>query len=149
MIRECRWLVARRRIPGYPELLVRRIVLTALALMVLLPSVAFARSEYVCRFDGQQRESCCCPEAQRHELPAASLKAACCCTVVKVAPARGNAATADGPRDLRSQLAAAVAVLPVPIAPLRSAEVLAPRPRAIAPPLGGLALFVRHCALLL
>jgi hypothetical protein len=131
---------------------VRRIVLTAFALMVLLPSAAFARSEYLCRFDGQIRSSCCCPaKAQKHEAPQpTSLRDVCCCTVIEVAASRAEPTTADRGGDVRSQLAAFIATIPVHLAPPPSVHATAARaPRAVVPFDHGPDLFVRHCAFLL
>jgi hypothetical protein len=129
---------------------VRRILVTAFALMVLLPSVAFARSEYLCRFDGQVRSSCCCPApAQNREAPApAAVREASCCTVFEIAPSHAQPATEDHRGG--SPLPALVARVSVhAAAAMTIAQLAAPRPRAMAPPDRGRDLFVRHCALLL
>lgn len=124
--------------------------------MVLLPSVAFARSEYLCRFDGQARSSCCCPaKMQPHDARgavAASMRQASCCTVTVFgeAPARAQAAVDDcqtGSRSYAPPLVATVDAQPSVLA----ARVVAmtPLPRSTAPPDRGRDLFVRHCAFLL
>jgi len=131
---------------------VRRILLTVVALMVLLPSVAFARSEYLCRFDGQVRLSCCCPaKAQQHEAPGpTSVREASCCAVFEVAPSRAQPATEDNRAGSRSHLPAFVACVSAYAAePTTIVSRVAPLPRAMAPPDHGRDLFVRHCALLL
>jgi hypothetical protein len=131
---------------------VRRILVTVFALMVLLPSIAFARSQYRCRFDGQVRSSCCCPAtAQPHEAPGpAAMRAACCCTVLEVAPSRAQPATEDNRDGSRSHLPAFVAwVSAYAAAPMTIVSVAPPRPRSMAPPDRGQALFVRHCSFLL
>jgi hypothetical protein len=131
---------------------VRRILVTVFALMVLLPSVAFARSEYLCRFDGQVRSSCCCPVAAKHgEAPGpATVRAACCCTVFEAAPSRAQPATEDPRHVAQSQLPAVVAWVSghVGVAMTR-VSVVAPLRRSMAPLDRGRDLFVRHCALLL
>jgi hypothetical protein len=121
------------------------------ALMVLLPSVAFARSEYPCRFDGQLRSSCCCPaQAKQHDAPRpAAIQDVCCCTVIEGAPSRAQPATADSGAGSRA--------LPVFIAPVvvdhtgvtGAVPVVASRSRSVAPPDCRRELFVRHCAFLL
>jgi len=131
---------------------VRRLLLTVFALMVLLPSVAFARSEYLCRFDGQVRLSCCChAKAQQHEVPGpTSVRAACCCTVFERAASRAQPAIEDSTASSRSLLPALVAcVLAYAAEPTTIVTVVAPLPCAMAPPDRGQDLFVRHCALLL
>jgi hypothetical protein len=131
---------------------VRRIALTVVALMVLLPSVAFARSEYLCRLDGQVRLACCCPaKAPAHEAPGpTSVREACCRTVFEAAPSRVQLATEDSTAGSRSLLPAFVAFGPAYAAePTTRVPVVAPLPRAMAPPDRGQDLFVRHCALLL
>ncbi|HEX4420073.1 MAG TPA: hypothetical protein VH165_19295 [Kofleriaceae bacterium] len=129
----------------------RRIVLIVFALMVMSPSAAFARSEYLCRFDHQVRASCCCPaKAQQADASqSASVREACCCTVFERAPSRAQQATEDrtGSR----------VPLPVFVAssfthePVREASgaSVAPSPRSTAPPDWHRELFVRHCAFLL
>jgi len=132
------------------DAVVRRILLTVFALMVLLPSFAFARSEYLCRLDGQVRASCCChPTVQKHDAPRpASVQSACCCTVFEARPPRLQPATTESATDLRSHVPAFVA--PVRIAaPPTIVSVLAPEPRSMAPPDRGQSLVVRHCAFLL
>jgi hypothetical protein len=131
---------------------VRRILLTVFALMVLLPSVAFARSEYLCRFDGQVRSSCCCPtRAQPHEAPrSTSLREACCCRVFEGAPSRAQPATEVNRGDSRSHLPAFVAAICAQVSVFStSVSIVAPLPRSTAPPAFRKDLFVRHCALLL
>jgi hypothetical protein len=131
---------------------VRRILPTVFALMVLLPSVAFARSEYLCRLDGQVRSSCCCPtKVQKHEAPRpASVREACCCTIVEATPSRAQPATAGSANDLRSHLVVLVADVPVHAAlPPPVIAGSATWPHATAPPGHSRDLFARHCAFLL
>jgi hypothetical protein len=130
------------------------------ALMVLLPSVAFARSEYLCRFDGQVRSSCCCPgEMRRHEAQPStsvtsvtSIRDASCCTVTVFdgAPSRVQPATDDNQAGARSYLPVFVATVSAQASVVSpSVPAVAPLPRSTAPPDGGQDLFVRHCAFLL
>jgi hypothetical protein len=128
---------------------VRRIVLIVFALMVLAPSAAFARSEYLCRFDGQVRLACCCPaKAQAHD--AASVREACCCTVSEGAPSRVQPATEDHGSGSRLHQPVVVAAAAAYASAVRvSVSTIAPLPRSTAPPDFHQALFVRHCALLL
>jgi hypothetical protein len=131
---------------------VRRVLLVVFALTVLSPSVAFARSAYVCRFDGEQRSVCCCPaKAEVRDLaPPAAVRDACCCTVIESAPSRAQPATEDSRAGSRLDPPALVA-LPATQVPVivPAASVVAPLPRSTAPPDLGRGLFVRHCALLL
>lgn len=145
-------VVAKFCLPAYGKHAVRRILLTAFALMVFLPSAAFARSEYLCRLDGQVRSSCCCPASvQKHEAPRpTSVREACCCTVVEAAPSRGQPASPGSAHDLRSHLAATVASAPVHAAPPPLAIAgSATRLHATAPPGHVRDLFARHCVFLL
>ena len=48
---------------------VRRVVLTILTLVVLLPSAAFAGVRYLCAMDGQVRSACCCPAKTHKQEP--------------------------------------------------------------------------------
>jgi hypothetical protein len=130
------------------ELAVRRIAPIVFALMVLAPSVAFARSEYLCRFDGQVRLSCCCPAT----APAddASAREACCCTLSEGASFRAQPATEDHRPGSPLHQPALVAAVATNASALRvSVSATAPRPRSTAPPDCPRDLFVRHCALLL
>jgi hypothetical protein len=122
------------------------------ALVVLLPSIAFARSEYLCRFDGQLRASCCCPaQAKQHDAPRpAAIQDVCCCTVIEGAPSRAQPATADGGGGSRSPLPVFIAPVAVADAVVAGAvSVIAPPSRSLAPPDCRRELFVRHCAFLL
>jgi hypothetical protein len=136
---------------AYARQVVRRIVLIVFALMVMLPSVAFARSEYLCRFDGQVRSSCCCPaKAQQADASqSASVREACCCTVFERAPSRARQAT-EGRAGSRVPLPVFVASS-FTHEPVREASgaAVAPSPRSTAPPDRHRDLFVRHCAFLL
>jgi hypothetical protein len=138
--------------PAYGLLTVRRVVLIAFALMVLLPSIAFGgRWEYLCRLDGRVRSSCCCaPAAQKHEPPGTtSIRDACCCTIVEPAPLRAQAVTENQTAGSRSHLPVLVADVPSTPAALMIVPVVAPLRRSLAPPPRPQSLFVRHCALLL
>lgn len=131
----------------------RRIFLIAFALMVLLPSLAFAgRSEYLCRFDGKVRSSCCCPPAgPKHEAPGpVSVRGACCCTIVETAPARVSDATETHASGTRSHQPALIASVSPHLAVLPIASAVVQLPRSLAPPpRSAQSLFVRHCAWLL
>jgi hypothetical protein len=130
---------------------VRRILVTVFALMVLLPSLAFARSEYLCRFDDQLRSSCCCPaRAGRHEAPApAAVREACCCTIFEGAPSHAQPATEDHRDGSRTPLPVVIPAVAVSAAAAMTVvQVVAPQPRSMAPPDRG-HVFARHCARLL
>jgi hypothetical protein len=125
----------------------RRIVLIVFALMVLAPSAAFARSEYLCRFDGQVRLACCCP-TQAHDGP--SVREACCCIVSEGAPSRAQPASEDHGSGSRLHQPVLVAAAATSGSAVRvSVSALAPLPRSTAPPDCHQALFARHCARLL
>jgi hypothetical protein len=131
---------------------VRRLVLTAFALMVLLPSIAFGgRSEYLCRLDGKARSSCCCPAAAQQHEPAGptAIRGASCCTIFDTGPARAQPATENLTAGSRSHIPALVASVSGQAAPVLAALAVVPLRRSLAPPAQAQSLFVRHCALLL
>ena len=124
----------------------RRIVLTVLALAVLLPSLAIARTSYLCEIDRRVRETCCCPKAHAKDLtPETSMSGACCRELVNqpaVAP------PVDELRSARAELPAiAVTVVSAPIVPVRGVHVSVVM-RAQPPP-DPEPLFARHCSFLL
>jgi hypothetical protein len=129
---------------------VRRIVLSLLMMAVLLPSAAFARIAYLCSMDGKVRSSCCCPTKakEREADPLTSIKAACCCAVSKVAPAK-TAAT-NPPKANADFETPVVAILTVAPAALPRHRVATFAPRSHAPPDSpDRSLFASQCALLL
>jgi hypothetical protein len=138
---------------------VRRLVLSVLALLVLLPSAAFARPAYLCRFDGQLRSSCCCPagsapgsgpaQARPHRAPGpTSARDACCCTVLEQAPSPAQPAAEAGAAGWPTDPPVAVVSAVAPAVRSRiPAAVL--RPRSTAPPGRGQDLLARQCVFLL
>jgi hypothetical protein len=131
---------------------VRRLVLTAFAMMVLLPSIAFGgRSEYLCRLDGKVRSSCCCPSAAHPQEPRGptSVRGACCCTILETAPTRAQPTTEGQAAGSRSHLAALITGVSSHAAPVLAVSAVVPLRRSLAPPAQPQNLFVRHCAWLL
>jgi hypothetical protein len=125
------------------------VILTLLALAVLLPSSAFARTSFLCRMDGQVRHSCCCPsKAKQHDAaPESTIRAQCCCSSTTVAPAASPPAAHETKAAPAPDVVAIIAPAPY-VAP--RIERAAVRPRALAPPDSDhRSLFARHCALLL
>jgi hypothetical protein len=126
---------------------VRRVVLCLLILAVLLPSAVFARTGLLCRFDGQLRAACCCPDRDKQATPSTpSLRAACCCTrLTAAAPSRDPAAHEVS----RAPAPALVAIVETPLPAIVPAVRVMLAPRTVAPPDPDHSLFSRHCALLL
>lgn len=131
---------------------VRRAVLSLLMLAVMLPSAAFARTEYLCSVDRTVRSSCCCPpkatKEKRERSPISTMSGACCCDVSTIEPPTPPAI------DTGSKANAVVAppqmlVGLAPSAPIPSVVVTSVPQRALAPPLIDRSLFARRCALLL
>ena len=127
----------------------RRVVLTLLTLAVLLPSSAFARTNFLCSMDGKIRQACCCPSKQKkHEAPpVSSIRANCCCSITTVAPVTTPPATNEAKAAPVSP--PMVAIVATPPAMLSQIARVAVAPRSLAPPDPERSLFVRHCALLL
>jgi hypothetical protein len=127
---------------------VRRVILILLALTVLVPSAALARTGFLCSIDGHLRRSCCCPsKAKQHNAaPISTIRSQCCCTVMTAAPVTQQPTT----HELKSAPVPDVVaiVTPVPVIMTRVDRVTI-APRALAPPDPERSLFVRHCALLL
>lgn len=129
----------------------RRVVLTILMLVVLLPSAAFAGVRYLCAMDGQLRSACCCPakthEQERTPAPQTQMRGTCCCKITTTPPT-----VTPQVRHEDTVQYGVVGAVPVPAPPLVTLAI----DRAIAtrwidpkPPKPDRNLFVRHCALLL
>ncbi len=110
----------------------RRVALTVLALMVLLPSLAQARARWMTDIDLYVRDVCCCPPKKAQPVPVLPTVSKLCCKLEK----RSAAAL---PLASESPTPPAVAPLAMPVA---STAVLPPPrtvvvtivPRAQAPP---------------
>lgn len=130
----------------------RRIFAIALLLTVFLPSIAFARTAYLCGIDGKSRAHCCCPDDEQDgqdATPITSARPTSCCEVqpghaATVAPAEVKALNdrADAPLPIAAALVATIAPPPTLA---RTVTTYASQ----APPDPGTALFVRHCSFLL
>jgi hypothetical protein len=127
---------------------VRRVILTLLTLAVLLPSSAFARTNFLCSMDGQVRSSCCCPaKTKKHEAPPVSMiRAQCCCKITTVAATSQPPATHEAKAVPLPPVVAIITTVPSLASRVERATIA---PRALAPPDPDRSLFVRHCALLL
>ncbi|HEY0250885.1 MAG TPA: hypothetical protein VGC41_05130 [Kofleriaceae bacterium] len=129
----------------------RRVVLTVLLLMALAPS-AFARVAYLCGMDGKVRSSCCCPSKGKAKTPEgtpnATLKAACCCEVSVVTPARELAMDEQHKTSLQPPPLVLISIAGPSLAVIRM-PVRAVIARALEPPRLERPLFASHCALLL
>jgi hypothetical protein len=125
---------------------VRRVVLVLLAVVLLVPAVASARTYFTCP-DGRIVEEPCCPDqakehAARPPGPSSVEPSPCCRMVVQ--PLR-----TDAPR-LRPVPVALDHVLVAPLATVVVARTVVPvRTTATSTPLRSACLFVRHCSLLL
>ena len=128
----------------------RRVVLSLLILAVLLPSMAFARTGFLCNVDGELRAACCCPAlARQHAAPPvaqATLRASCCCQRLTAAAPSPAPATPEARHAPVPDLTAILAITPVVVPRTRWVAIA---PRATAPPAPERSLFARHCALLL
>jgi len=129
---------------------VRRVVLSLLMLAVLLPSAAFARTEYLCRMDGRIRSSCCCAGKTKPRTDdsnrSTTIRGAACCDVSTVAPTRTVAIhQADSVWSPPELVATAID----PAWPVASTALAPVELRALEPPPPKPDLFARHCALLL
>jgi hypothetical protein len=129
---------------------VRRIALTVLMLVVLLPSAAFASISYLCSMDGKVRSACCCPSKakKRDAAPVTTIKSACCCEVTTAAPVKTTAI--DSPKadtPVQPNFVAVSTEVPLSLSQHPAAAFI---PRSQPPPNSrGRSLFASHCALLL
>ncbi len=122
----------------------RRVVLAVLALAVFLPSMALARTQFLCGVDLLVRDACCCPP-KRAKAPVQTTMQRECCKVVKHSDATPPVASDDSAQTMFAPLP--VAVAPAPVMPAVGDARLAIAPRAQAPPLAR-SLVSQHCALL-
>ena len=123
----------------------RRIALTIVALAILVPSLAIARSSYLCEIDRQIRETCCCPKKQvKQPSPVSTIRANCC----KIVKPPATVPPVDETRGARAEAPPiAIALAPVPVIPVftvRPSIVLRAQPPPDSEPL-----FARHCSFLL
>jgi hypothetical protein len=137
--------IAEQPMHDYGQIVVRRIALPLLALAVFLPSIAFARTQFVCDVDLVVRDSCCCPP--KKAKPPADLPAMtrACCKIEKRAPVTApiaSAASTHSPWILVTTALETTTVMP-PIPEPTSAIVA----RAQAPP-PERSLFSQRCSLL-
>ena len=128
------------------EVVVRRVVLTVFALAVFLPSMALARTQYLCDADLVIRTTCCCPPKKAKRPITVPTIQRECCQVTEHVPVLPPAATAPDAPSIPMAVIVPVAIAPV-MPPVVGAR-LAIRPRAQAPPLER-SLFSQHAALLL
>ena len=131
--------------PGLASRCVRRVVLCLLALAVLVPSAAYARTQFRCDIDRIVRDRCCCqPKKAGPEGDAPIMKRECC-RVIRHSARLQPPATVASAQLVAARCAARVAIASV----LPRARELRARivPRAQAPP-PERTLFSQHCALL-
>lgn len=121
-------------------------------LAVVLPSTAFARTEYLCSMDGKVRSSCCCPakaeKTKRESAPVQTIRIACCCEVSTVELTKSP--SVDGPKAHAHAAPKLIAVLVAPqLAVVSESFIPKIAEQALGPPTSARSLFARHCALLL
>jgi hypothetical protein len=124
--------------------IVRRVTLTLLALVVFLPSMAFARAQFLCDVDLIVRDTCCCPP-KKAKLPAhaPAMRRECCKIEKHTAAAAPLATVGTSSTWMPVAIVQATASMMPPIRHITFSVV----PRAQAPPLER-SLFSQHCALL-
>jgi hypothetical protein len=127
----------------------RRVLVLAVALVVLSPTMALAATWYRCGTDGVARSSCCCPaEERQHQEPSQTpeARAATCCDVevaVTSTPLRTSVLVDHAAADAVAVPHVATDVTPPPSQTWQS-EALEPPPSSRGPPA-----FLRHCSLLI
>jgi hypothetical protein len=129
---------------------VRRVIPLLLALLAAVPQAAFAGKWYRCRYTGETRDACCCPQKKQAEPPAqAQVTRAECCDVLRRDP-HVVSARSDAGRELRAALVLPALAPAALHAPTSSGDLVqAPAERATAPPRILQPLYLRHSSLLL
>lgn len=124
-------------------------VLTAVAL--LLPSTAFARTQFFCHMMNRVVATCCCDTDSSHEDEpscTAQVRAADCCERISAATRSATPVKATG-TEISVPSAALASIVPAAayVFP-RMVESLTVPEQARAPPIVGPPLFLVHCSLL-
>ncbi len=124
----------------------RRVTLTLIALAVFLPSLALARTQFLC-IDRVVRDTCCCPpHANRAKAPMQTTLQRGCCKVERHAAMHAPVSTEPAPSQTIGPVAVAVAITEVTGAARDARIAVIPRAQA-PPPLP--TLLSQHAALLL
>lgn len=123
----------------------RRVVLCFVALAVLVPAMANARTRFQCDVDLIVREHCCCPPKKVSPLTSTPAMRTECCKIERRAATVAPFATAVGVDPLPMPVATAVAITAVIPSWREVFRAITPRAQA-PPPLRSL--LSQYCALL-
>lgn len=124
-------------------------MLSLLVLAVMLPGLAFARAEYLCRTDKVIRSACCCPSdtaASKERNASTSIKASCCCDVSTIASTSQISSERNDTSPLPTP---AIRVSTVASSETSVAVAIRELPQVLAPPKLQDSLLARRCMFLL
>lgn len=128
-----------------------QIVAALAAVALLLPSTAFARTQFFCHMMNRVVAACCCDTDSNHEEDpscTAQVRATDCCERISVTTRSTTTLKATG-TEISVPSAAVASIVPAAVYVFpRTVEGLTVPEQARAPPIVGPPLFLVHCSLL-